>query len=423
MIKKYKEYSDSGIEWMKAIPKHWKHIRLRYVCDITTGNRDTVHQEEVGKYPFFVRSQSVKRINSFSYDGEAILTAGDGDICKIWHHVNEKFDFHQRVYMLYNFNGIIGRFLFYFLKENFIHEVFKLSAKSTVDSLRQPMFLNFPLCLPSLKEQTKISEYLDYQTELIDAIIEKKQQLIKKLKEQRQAIINEAVTKGLNPNVPMKDSGVEWLGEIPEHWEIKPLKSVATCNDETLKDSTPIDLHLKYVEIGSVSLENGIEEIQNTTFKDAPSRARRIVRENDIIISTVRTYLKAIAKIKKEQDGFIASTGFAVIRSKTMISEYLSLVVQSENFIDEIIANSVGVSYPAINASDLMQIKIPVPNKEDQIAISKKLERNTSNLFQSIYQIEKSIETLKAYRQSIISEAVTGKIDVREWEPKIVEIA
>ena len=221
----------------------------------------------------------------------------------------------------------------------------------------------------------------------------------------------------------MKDSGVEWLGEIPENWEVKPLKSVATYNDETLKDSTPEDQILKYVEIGGVSLEKGIEEIQKTSFKDAPSRARRIVRENDIIISTVRTYLKAIAKIEKEQDGFIASTGFAVIRPKAIIPEYLGLLIQAENFIDEIIANSVGVSYPAINASDLMQIKIPVPNKAEQLAISEKLENSNSKIFQSIGQIENSLEKLKRYRQSIISEAVTGKIDVREWEPQEKETA
>ncbi len=129
MRKKYSEYKILGLEWLYEYPIHWKSGRLRYLCDITTGEKDTINQTDDGEYPFFVRSKDVKKIDTYSFDGEAILTAGDGDICKIWHHINCKFDFHQRVYMLYNFDKVLGRFLYYFLSENFIHEVFKLSAE------------------------------------------------------------------------------------------------------------------------------------------------------------------------------------------------------------------------------------------------------------------------------------------------------
>jgi type I restriction enzyme, S subunit len=186
----------SGIEWLGEIPEHWEVKRLRYLLQITTGEKDTENREENGVYPFYVRSQTVERISTYSYDGEAILTAGDGvGVCKVWHHVNAKFDFHQRVYMLYKFRGVTGRFLFYFLKELFVHEVLKLSAKSTVDSLRLHMFQNFPVAVPnSIIEQRRIGEFLNAKTRKIDDLVVKVNHAIEKLREYRTALISAAVT-------------------------------------------------------------------------------------------------------------------------------------------------------------------------------------------------------------------------------------
>lgn len=186
---------DSGVEWLGEIPEHWEVIKLRYLADITTGGKDTENREDDGEYPFFVRSQTIERISTYSFDGEAILTAGDGvGVCKVWHYINDKFDFHQRVYMMYNFKQVTGKFLFQFLKENFVHEVLKLSAKSTVDSLRRPMFLNFPVAVPPLKEQNKIVEIISNSYILIDKSIVKIITQINKLKSYRQSLISEAVT-------------------------------------------------------------------------------------------------------------------------------------------------------------------------------------------------------------------------------------
>jgi type I restriction enzyme S subunit len=153
---------DSGIEWLGKIPQHWELKRMKYLCDVTTGGKDTENREDDGEYPFFVRSQTIERISTYSFDGEAILTAGDGvGVCKVWHYVNEKFDFHQRVYMMCNFKPVLGKYLFYYLKENFGKEVMKLSAKSTVDSLRRPMFQNFMVCFGSLEEQKQIISHIE----------------------------------------------------------------------------------------------------------------------------------------------------------------------------------------------------------------------------------------------------------------------
>jgi type I restriction enzyme S subunit len=186
---------NSGVEWLGEIPAHWELKRMRYLCDITTGGRDTENREDDGLYPFYVRSQTVERISSYSFDGEAILTAGDGvGVCKVWHYVNEKFDFHQRVYMMCNFQQVLGKYLFYYLKENFGKEVMKLSAKSTVDSLRRPMFQNFLVCFGSIDEQKQIVLKIEKEENRIQTIIGKTQQEIELLKEYKTALISEVVT-------------------------------------------------------------------------------------------------------------------------------------------------------------------------------------------------------------------------------------
>ena len=147
---------------MGKIPAHWRITRLRSLVDISTGAKDTIDQKMDGGYPFFVRSQAVKRINSWSFDGEAVLTAGDGDIGKIFHYVNGKFDYHQRVYMFCKFREVKAKYFYYFILSNLHNEVLSLTAKSTVDSIRLPMLLNFPVLVPTWEEQYAIIEFLDH---------------------------------------------------------------------------------------------------------------------------------------------------------------------------------------------------------------------------------------------------------------------
>lgn len=188
-------YKDSGIEWLGEIPVHWEVKRMKYICDIGTGDKDTENNEVNGEYPFFVRSQTIERISTYSFDGEAILTAGDGvGVCKVWHYINGKFDYHQRVYRMSDFKEIMGKYLFYYLKENFVKEVKKLSAKSTVDSLRRPMFQNFQIAFGTLKEQLKIVNYIECESNRIETIINKTEQEINLLKEYKTALISEVVT-------------------------------------------------------------------------------------------------------------------------------------------------------------------------------------------------------------------------------------
>ena len=186
---------DSGIEWLGEIPEHWKTKRLKFVADISTGDKDTENNVEDGEYPFFVRSQTVERINSYSFNGEAVLTAGDGvGVAKVFHYINGKFDFHQRVYKFSNFQSISGKFFFYYIRELFREEVLKLSAKSTVDSLRLPMIQDFVFCVPTLAEQAEIVEHLERETGHIENAVSRIAESTALLREYRTSLISAAVT-------------------------------------------------------------------------------------------------------------------------------------------------------------------------------------------------------------------------------------
>ncbi len=205
-----------------------------------------------------------------------------------------------------------------------------------------------------------------------------------------------------------KDSGVEWLGEIPRHWDSKPLKYLCTYNDEVLPETTAKDAEIQYIDIGSVSAVDGISKIETMIFKDAPSRARRIVRDGDVIVSTVRTYLEAIAAINNPPENLIVSTGFAVIRpNQYLYKSFASYCLRAKGFIKEVVARSVGVSYPAINSSDLVNITIPSIEYVEQVKIANFLDHETAKIDSLIAKQEKLIELLKEKRQAVISHAVT----------------
>ena len=186
---------DSGVEWLGKIPKYWNLKKLKYLCKVTTGSKDTVNAVEDGQYPFFVRSQKIERINSIGADCEAVLTAGDGaGVGKVYHYYNGKFDFHQRVYMLYEFGAVTGQFVYYYLSSNFYKVALEGNAKSTVDSLRLPQFLNFEFSVPTLEEQSLIVSFLDKEVAKIDSLVEKSEAVIQLMQERRTALISAAVT-------------------------------------------------------------------------------------------------------------------------------------------------------------------------------------------------------------------------------------
>jgi type I restriction enzyme S subunit len=219
-----------------------------------------------------------------------------------------------------------------------------------------------------------------------------------------------------------KQSGVEWLGDVPKQWEVKRLKYSASINDEALPETTPPEFELNYVDIGNVDSAEGITAQEQLTFDTAPSRARRIVRDGDTIVSTVRTYLRAIAPIRNPESNFIVSTGFAVVRPRKVDAHFLSYALRESSFIENVVARSVGVSYPAINASEVGSIAIPLPRPDEQRAIADFLDRETARLDTLVEKKRKLIEKLKKKRTALISRTVTRGLNANaKLKPSGVE--
>lgn len=201
-------------------------------------------------------------------------------------------------------------------------------------------------------------------------------------------------------------NNTSWLQHIPKHWEVKRLKDVVSCNDDVLPENLNANSTIQYIEISDVDSDKGITNVSNISFGEAPSRARRITKKGDIVVSTVRTYLKAIATI--HDDDLIVSTGFAVLRpNPTIISSFLHYAILNEYVLDDIIKNSTGVSYPAIQSSKLIAMPIPLPPLSEQEKIAHYLDKKVGDIDQKVSLIEKKIERYQLLKKSIINKVVT----------------
>ncbi|WP_392551311.1 restriction endonuclease subunit S [Orbus wheelerorum] len=409
----YPEYKDSGVEWLGGIPSDWELKKLKYLSRIKTGDKDTVNAVEDGIYPFFVRSPHIERINSYTFDCEAVLTAGDGaGVGKIYHYVNGKFGCHQRVYALTNFAYVNGRFIYYYLLASFYKVALDGNAKSTVDSLRLPQFLNFEITFPDILIQTKILAFLDYETAKIDQLIEKQQKLIELLKEKRQAVISHAVTKGLDPNVKMKDSGVEWLGEVPEHWKIKPFKRffkirkrIAGTLGYDILSITQRGIKIKDIESGDGQLSMDYSKYQ-------------IVNEGDFAMNHM-DLLTGFVDLSPYLG--VTSPDYRVFTLEDSLSEpqyYLYLLQMC--YINKIFyplgQGAANIGRWRLPTEAFNEFNAPVPPSAEQNSISIYIKQNLSLYSSLVEKAELQINLLKERRTALISAAVTGKIDVREWQ-------
>lgn len=431
----YPKYRPTGIEWLGEVPAHWEVKRLKYVARVHGGQSPPsadVNSDGVG-IPFLQGNAEFGPFHPAATSGcvSPARTADPGDILLSVRAPVGALNVADKTYGIGR--GLVAirsdadtpfrdRFLFYYLlfARRRLHAV---STGSTYAAVSVSDVECLPVIHPGYEMQCQIVEYLDRETAKFDAVVRKQQTLIERLREKRSALITETVTRGLppdaaraaglDPHPPRKPSGVEWLGDLPAHWETRRLRDLASINDESLPDTTDPDFEMSYVDIGGVDAVKGIVESEPMTFGGAPSRARRIARDGDSIVSTVRTYLRAIAPVRGAPDDLIVSTGFAVVRPRALCPAYLSYAVRESRFVEAVVARSVGVSYPAVNASEIGRIVVPAPPDGEQQAIADYLDRETAKLDALVAKIEIAIERLREYRSALITAAVTGKVDVR----------
>ena len=223
---------------------------------------------------------------------------------------------------------------------------------------------------------------------------------------------------GVQPYPAYRDSGVEWLGKVPEHWEVRRLKHWLEINERALPEDTDPEYTFGYLDIGSVTTGRLATKPERLRFQNAPSRARRVVRHGDTIVSTVRTYLKAVWHATNPEDGLIASTGFAVLTPRDdAFPEFVSYTCQSDPFTERVTAESVGIAYPAIAETKLATFEVCVPPLAEQAAIARFLDHADRRIRRCIRAKERLVELLGEQKQAIIHQAVTGRINVRTGQP------
>lgn len=415
-MKKYDTYKDSGIEWIGEIPEHWKVSKVKYNFSFNTG-----FTPPSGKAEYYDNGSHVW-INISDLQKKHI----NDSVNKITDKAIEDYkpEIIPKNSLLYSFKLSIGRvgfntidcytneaifsihpddntnlgFFYYSLPKQIIHNANENIYGAKI--LNQELIKNAFLIIPPPKEQTAIASYLDQKTSEIDELIADKEELLKLYEEEKTALINQAVTKGIDPNVKMKDSGIDWLGEIPEHWEVKRFKYffnlINIKTDEKLK---------------KIGLEN-IESKSGNYIETDSDFAGQGIRfyPNDILFGKLRPYL---AKVWLAEFEGHAVGDFYVFRPKnTIFPDFGKYRMLDFSFIEVTNSSTYGSKMPRVSWEFIADLEIAFPSFEEQQSIVNYIESETTRLDDKINNTEKLIELLKEYREALISEVVMGKVKV-----------
>ena len=373
-MKKYNSYKDSGVKWLGEIPEHWEMLSNKYIFKLKknqVGKRSSEYELLSLTLKGIIKRDMENPEGKFPAEFDTYQEVKKDDFVFCLFDVEET----PRTVGYSGFDGMItgaytvmetndkanNRFLYYIYLNLDEKKRLKFLYKGLRNTIPKDSFFSFKTIIPPLSEQQAIADFLDDKTTKIDRAIAIKEKEITLLKERRQILIQELVTgkkvwDGTQWTKPTKtkESGVDWIGEIPADWEVRKLKQICKINTNSLEENTNPNFEFNYVDIGSVTFEEGMFKTENYLFKNSPSRARRIAKNGDTIVSTVRTYLKAIDFVYNEKSEYIYSTGFAVLEpNQDVFPKFLYCFVKSNAFTEQVSVNSKGMSYPAINSTEL----------------------------------------------------------------------
>ena len=419
MRKRYNSYKDSGVEWIGEIPSHW--IKGKWGYYYNSGMGSTILKEDLvenGEVPVYSATEE-DRI--FGYINNPKLILNEGDIVipargnSIGHVklISSKSTTSQTtIYSKSKDENLDSRYSYYYCKGNKTN-LFPFIQTAIPQITVTEISFN-PIIIPPLSEQQQIVSYLDTKTSLIDSLIEKTQRKIELLKEKRTSLINEVVTKGLNPNVEMKDSGVEWIGEIPSHWKTGKLYQYS----EMSNGSTPSRVKPEYWENGTIPwMSSG--EINKKKIREIDGRITKEGFENSstklLPIGTVMMGLNGQGKTK----GTVGILEIETTCNQSLCGMIFKDVIYpmfSYYYLDSQYYHIRGLvgegQREGISVSFLGRYPFVVPPLSEQQQIVSHLDEQTQLIDNTISIEEKRIELLKEYRQSLISEVVTGKLKV-----------
>ncbi|GAB5566144.1 MAG: hypothetical protein Wins2KO_32070 [Winogradskyella sp.] len=419
-MKTYEKYKDSDIEWIGEIPTDWNVTRLRYrgksIIGITY-KPDEVSDETNGT--LVLRSSNVqngkldfkdcvyvdKKIqeNQLVKEGDILVCARNGSA-----HLVGKCAYIPKEWENVSFGAFMSivrtdldKFLFYY----FNSQVFKgqkgLFATSTINQLTSNMLNNLDIPIPPTKEeQNAIANYLDKKTPEIDQLIAEKEQLVALYQEEKTALINQAVTKGINLDVKLKDSGIEWLGDIPEHWEVKRFKYYFDLI------TSKIDKELKKIGLENIESKTGKFKVTNTEFAGDGIH----FMPNDILFGKLRPYLAKVWLATFEGKAVGDFYSFRV--KKEVLPTFAKYRILDESFINITNSSSYGSKMPRVSWEYIANLFIAFPNIKEQTDIVNFVEKESARINAKISKAEQYINLLTEYRTALISEVVTGKIKV-----------
>lgn len=421
-------FQNSHIKWLGQIPAHWSLIPNKYLF--------TKRQVKVGKrFKDFqllslttngVQKKSIEQTKGkvpLSYEGYQIVKPNDMIFCLFDLDCSAVFSglskYTGMITSAYNVvecqkKLLNPNFSDYWFQYVFSQRYYKIYAQNVRYTITYDVFGSLKSPIPPLIEQEQIVKFLKWKLSQINHLISLKKKKLALLHEQKSIIINDVLTKGLGNNETQKSS-IIGLDMIPKTWEEKALKWYVNNSIETLSATESPTLLINYIDIGTVGFCKLKKAPTRLIFKNAPSRARKIVQEGDTILSMVRTYLRSIYYIDKSLDGCIVSTGFAVLRPNANVyPQLLSYALSCNYFINSVIRNSVGASYPAISENVLLSLHIALPvSLQEQISLFNYIKQLTVPIDKEIQLTQKTISTLYTLKQEVIAATVTGQIDVR----------
>lgn len=443
MTRPYPSYTDSGVDWLGLVPTHWEITQIKHACRIFPSNvdkhskenesrvylcnyTDVYHIEEItSNIDFMVSTASEREIEKFTLRaGDVVFTkdsetADDIAVAAFVPRDLQGVVCGYHLYISRPSTGTDGAFIKRFFDSSFARACFEVRANGlTRVGLSQHAAENVPIALPPSEEQRAIAAFLDRETGKIDAAVEEQRRLIALLKEKRQAVISHAVTKGLNPDAPMKPSGIDWLGDIPEHWEVRKIGSVSTKITNGYVGPTRDVLH-----------KNGVPYLQSLHIKrnkisfDTPyyvkkewsdQHAKSILKTDDVLIVQTGD-IGQVAVVPPEYAGCNCHALIIVSPMKDVLSgKWISWVLCSDYGFHSLLSIKTGALHPHLNCGNVKFIWLPIPPLEEQERIITSMSGELGKIDALISEAETGIDLLQERRSTLISAAVTGKIDVRD---------
>ncbi|SOC08265.1 type I restriction enzyme S subunit [Ureibacillus xyleni] len=437
-----REYKNSDIEWYDSIPFSWKKVKIGWLFNLIASGTTPPSNNNIyydGSIPWLntgdlkdgeiesttktITEEAIKEYSTLKLypKGSLVMAMYGATIGKLG---ITKFETttNQACCVMAQPINTNSKFIFYWLMGN-RKEIINLSQGGGQPNINQNIIKNLKLYLPNHDEQQAIAKYLDQKTSEIDSLIADKEKLIELLEEKRQAIITEAVTKGLNSNVKMKDSGVEWIGEIPEHWEKLRIKNVASISGRigfrgyTTQDI--VDEGNGAITLSPSNIQNGMmyyDKVTYISWDKYYESPEIMLKEGYLIFCKTGSSYGKVAILKDLYEPMTINPQLVVIKPFSILPDYLYYVLESELGKVQVELIVGGGTMPTINQEDIITMIVTFPPYEEQKQIVEFLNNKLEEILTTITDIKLQINKLKEYRQSLIYEAVTGKIDVREYK-------